>query len=278
MSTDLFRTRDHVPDFDEKVIQYQHLSAKTRSELPLIANIAYGHEPGQRLDLLFPASLSKEDSARRGVHIFIHGGYWRMFSKDDFSYVARTITQAGAIAVLLDYDLMPTVRLGDVVRQVREAKTWVSQNIHRYGGDPSHLTVSGHSAGAHLATFLFTEGEQMPPRGALLLGGVYDLRPLRQSFLQPLLHLTDDEVRDLSPLNDRFQPRVDSVILYGERETRPFHAQAACLAWRLKEAGCSVSLTALVGADHMSSVLDLGFPDRETGARLFSLIAKHRPS
>src|SRR5687768_6015128 len=179
-----------------------------------------------------------------------------MFSKDDFSYVARTIVGAGAIAVVLDYDLMPSVRLADVVRQVRDAKTWVAENISRYGGNASRLTVSGHSAGAHLATFLFTEGEKAPPRGALLLGGVYNIRPLRESFLQPLILLTDDEVSQFSPIDKRFLPRVDSVILYGERETMPFHAQAGGLAWQLKDAGCDVSLSALVGADHMSSVLD----------------------
>ena len=131
------------------------------------------------------------------------------------------LSDAGAIAVVLDYDLMPLVRLADVVRQVREAKKWVSENIHLYGGDASRLTVSGHSAGAHLATFLLTEGEEMPPRGALLLGGVYDLRPLRQSFLQPLIQLTDDEVCQFSPIDKHFQPRVNTVILYGERETPP---------------------------------------------------------
>jgi arylformamidase len=209
------------------------------------------------------------------VHIFIHGGYWRMFSKDDFSYVARTVVGAGAIAVVLDYDLMPSVRLADVVRQVREAKAWVLKNIHQYGGDRSRLTVSGHSAGAHLATFLFSHGQAKPPLGALLLGGVYDIRPLRHSFLQPLIELTDDEVREFSPMDHRFQPRVDSIVLYGERETTPFMRQASGIAWQLKEAGSQVWLAALPDADHMSSVLDLGFPDRQAGTWLSSLIARH---
>jgi len=275
LTIDLFRTRDHVSDFDDRVLEYKRLSAETRNELKAIVDVTYGPSPGQRLDLFVPTSVSSANGAGLPVHIFIHGGYWRMFSKDDFSYIARTIVGAGAIAIVLDYDLMPSVRLADVVRQVREAKQWVSENVHLYGGDASRLTVSGHSAGAHLATFLLTEGEEMPPRGALLLGGIYNIRPLRQSFLQPLIQLTDDEVRQFSPIEKRFQPRVDTVILYGERETLPFRAQATGLAWQIKEAGCDVSLSALTDADHMSSVLDLGFPDREAGARLSSLIARH---
>lgn len=270
-SMDLFRTRDHVPDFEDKVLEYKRLSARTRADLPMVADIAYGPRPGQKLDLFFPT----EAASSAPVHIFIHGGYWRMFSKDDFSYVARTITQAGAIAVVIDYDLMPTVRLAEVVRQVRAAKTWVENNICDHGGDPKRLTISGHSAGAHLATFLYTLGEASPPSAALLLGGVYNLRPLRQSFLQPLIHLTDEEVQEFSPLDRLFQPRVDSVILYGERETMPFQTQAGGLAWKLKDAGCEVTLSALAGTDHMSSVLDLGFPDRDAGRLLSSMIARH---
>ena len=125
MAIDLFRTRDHVPDFDEKVLEYKRLSAETRNELQVIADLPYGPASGQRLDLFVPTSVSSAKRAGLPVHIFIHGGYWRMFSKDDFSFVARTVVSAGAIAVVLDYDLMPSVRLAEVVRQVREAKNWV---------------------------------------------------------------------------------------------------------------------------------------------------------
>jgi arylformamidase len=273
LSIDPFRTRDHVADFDDRILQYRHFSAEARGGLRMIAGLNYGSGPGQRLDLFVPASVTPRSGFP--VHMFIHGGYWRMFSKDDFSYVARTVVDAGAIAVVLDYDLMPSVRLDEVVQQVRGAKAWVLNNIHQYGGDRSRLTVSGHSAGAHLATFLFNDGQAKPPLGALLLGGVYDIRPLRQSFLQPLIQLTDDEVREFSPMDHSFQPRVESIVLYGERETMPFRQQAMGMAWQLKEAGCQVSLAALNGADHMSSVLDLGFADTEAGRWLASLIAKH---
>jgi arylformamidase len=267
---DLFRTRDHVPNFDQQVSEYKRLSARCRKEISNVLDIAYGPEPGARLDLFLPANSGPDTP----VHMFIHGGYWRMFSKDDFSYVAKTITGAGAIAVVIDYDLMPTVRLAEVVRQVRAAKDWVLGNINAYGGDPARFSVSGHSAGAHLATFLFTEGMEPAPKTALLLSGVCDLAPLRSSFLQPLIELTDDEVRDFSPVRNRFMPLVNTVILFGERETRPFREQAGSLAWQLKDAGCDVALSALADADHMSSVLDLGFPRREAGKWLTTVIQR----
>jgi acetyl esterase/lipase len=41
------------------------------------------------------------------VHLFFHGGYWRAFDRSDYSFVARPITEAGAIAVIANYGLMP---------------------------------------------------------------------------------------------------------------------------------------------------------------------------
>ena len=122
----------------------------------------------RRLDLFFPP----ERSGPLPVHLFVHGGYWRMFSKSDYSYIADTITRAGAIAVIVDYALMPSVRMATIVEQATRAKRWVLTNIRSYGGDPDQFTISGHSAGAHLATFLFS-GARIPSRvrAALLLGG-----------------------------------------------------------------------------------------------------------
>lgn len=268
MSSDLFRTRDHVADFDDKVAEYARQSAEVRSSLRKVTDIAYGPHPGQRLDIFSPTT----NDGPLPVHMFVHGGYWRMFSKDDFSYIARTVTKAGGIAVVIDHTLMPAVRLADVVSQVRAARQWVQANITRYGGDAARFTVSGHSAGAHLAAFLFTADQLDPPHAALLLGGVYDIRPLQQSFLQPLIGLTDDEVSGLSPVDHVFHGGISVDILYGGRETDPFQTQAKRMGQRFSDCGCAVNVSALLDSDHMSSVLELGSPDSEASQRLTSLI------
>ncbi len=100
-------------------------SAATRARLPMLADVAYGPWPEETLDLFFPAP----DVASGAVHMFVHGGYWRMFSKNDFSFVAETVTRAGAIAVIIDYALMPAVRMDVIVNQVRRAKSWIGAHI-----------------------------------------------------------------------------------------------------------------------------------------------------
>ncbi|MBZ9676942.1 alpha/beta hydrolase [Mesorhizobium sp. ES1-1] len=267
MANDPFRIRDYVPDFDHIVADIVARSAATRATLPMVADIGYGSHLTERLDLFFP----KDRSRNLPVHMFIHGGYWRMFSKSDYSYVADTVTSSGAIAVIIDYALMPSVRMATIVDQVRRAKQWVLDNISTYGGDPDCFTISGHSAGAHLATMLFDEaGAPSKVRAALLLGGLYDLEPLQNSFLAAEISITDQEVAAFSPLTHEFDRDVHVSILVGGEETPPFHLQAQALAARLETQGLVVERIALPGSNHMSSVRDLGV----AGTREASLLMR----
>ena len=62
-----------------------------------------------------------------------------MFSKADYSYIADTVTKAGAMAVIIDYALMPEVRMAAIVEQVRRAKQCVLDTIASYGDDPGRI-------------------------------------------------------------------------------------------------------------------------------------------
>ncbi|TGP55079.1 alpha/beta hydrolase [bacterium M00.F.Ca.ET.159.01.1.1] len=269
MAKDPFRIRDHVPEFDDIVAEIVRGSAETRAKVPMVADVAYGPNSTETVDLFFPQG--KRD--RLPVHMFIHGGYWRMFSKRDYSYVADTVTSAGAIAVIVDYALMPSVRMATIVDQIRRARQWIDDHIASYGGDPDQLTVSGHSAGAHLATMLFG-GHSRPSgiKGALLLSGIYDLRPLQQSFLAPEIAITDEEAERFSPIDHSFDPGVAVEISVGAEETPPFHSQAADFAEKLERQGLAVSRTSLTAANHMSSVRDLGIAGTEAAALLARML------
>ena len=266
---DLFKTRDHVSNFDDYVTGYAELSRKTRASLKSSLNCSYGSGVHEKMDLFFPP----EAAQARPIHLFIHGGYWRMFSKDDFSFIADNVTACGAIAAIMDYDLMPHVRFSAIVDQVRQAIIWLHNNSGTFGGDGNRLTVSGHSAGAHLATFAFTAQSENPlPKSALLLSGVYDLKPLQDSFLEPLIAITDDEVRVFSPLRLQHSNIPKVFIAYGDEETQPFADQAIAFSQHLKLEGSESYVVGLQSTNHMSAVRDLGLSQTLIGKLLQSAI------
>lgn len=268
---DLFKTRDHVSNFDDYVAEYKVLSKNTRKRLQSSLDVAYGTGSNETMDLFFPSTFIKGSP----IHLFIHGGYWRMFDKDDFSFIADNVTACGAIAAVMDYDLMPGVRMEKIVDQVRLAFNWLGEHAEGLGGDPKRLSVSGHSAGAHLATFTFSlENQIPPPKSALLLSGIYDLEPLQSSFLEPLIGITNEEVRKFSPLKllHASAPRVE--IAYGDLETEPFSTQAQDFSDHLGSRGSKATVTTLAGSNHMSVVQDLGNPTTVAG-RLLQKAIKH---
>jgi arylformamidase len=262
--SDLFRTRDHVPDFDIYVRQFAERSAATRATLRTQLDVAYGPGPDEKLDLFFPADLKSPAP----VHLFVHGGYWRMFAKSDFSFIADTVTSTNSIAAVMDYSLMPKVRMETIVSQVGLAFDWLVRHAASFGGDGGKVSVSGHSAGAHLCSLLLTEDRPLQPAGSLLLSGIYELEPLRHSFLQPEIPITEEEAERFSPLRLAFRPKGAVRILVGERETEPFHAQATDLADR---AGTTVER--IQDGNHMSVALDMGDQSSQVGKALIALVS-----
>lgn len=110
--SDPFLIRAHVPAWDDCVADYKAASALTRKVHANRRTVAYGPAADEKLDLYVPGPVSR---AGRPVHLFIHGGYWRAFSKDDYAFMADTVAAAGAIAAVMDYTLMPNVRMETLV-------------------------------------------------------------------------------------------------------------------------------------------------------------------
>ncbi|HEX4765000.1 MAG TPA: alpha/beta hydrolase [Lichenihabitans sp.] len=273
-TADPFMIRAHVPHWEASVADYQAASAATRQGRT-VRTLVYGEHSDERLDLLVPEG---PEGGPRPVHLFVHGGYWRAFSKDDHTFMAEAITAAGAIAAIMDYSLMPAARMEVLVDQVRRAARWLRAHAAEFGGDPAALSVSGHSAGAHLASFLVCRGaheptvDLAPVRGVLLVSGLYDLAPITESFVQPELRLTAEEVAFWSPCRATPVPGSAVALVVGEKETAPFHDQARAFAAHLDRAGARAHLAAVPGEDHMTIVRELGRPGTACARHLAATI------
>jgi arylformamidase len=270
VAADPFRIRDHVADFDDIVGDIRARSRATRHSLAMEANLAYGSEQDETLDIFLPGDAVPG----MPIHMFIHGGYWRMFSKEDYSCVAETITRAGAVAAIVDYSLMPKARMEALVAQVLKAKAFLLTHADRFGAAPDKLSVSGHSAGAHLATFLF-HGSGTPSgiASAFLLGGLYDLKPLQSSFLRDEIALTDEEVQRFTPMYQDHDPATRVTIMTGEMETGPFKSQAHAFGDILAAQGLEVRVSLVSGGNHMSTVRDLAVSGTAVAAALHTFVA-----
>lgn len=271
IAQDLYRNRDFIPDFDALLAETAARSRALAAQTEMRTNIAYGPRPRERMDLLLPQNLK----TGAPLHLFVHGGYWRSGTKEDHRLVAAPVLAAGGIAAIVGYDLMPVTRLAVLVAQVRQAARHLVAMAPGFGADPARLTVSGHSAGAHLASYLAAQGaEEGPPdlpplRGMLLVSGIYDLSGIPGSFLKDEARMRPEEAAAWSPLSAQHRAGPRRVLTRGQAETAPFHDQAAAMAALLPGS----TLRCEAGLNHLSIVLALADPERELGRCLADLVA-----
>ena len=193
-------------------------------------DLAYGRDAAARFDLYRPAGI-----VRPPLVVFIHGGYWQAISKDQNAQFAAGLVRSGFAVANLDYGLCPEIPLPQIVVQIRAALNCLRREADNLAVDASRLHVIGHSAGAHLAAMLAADLDSPPIASALLISGVFELKPLALLPMGPILGLTDAAVvRRNSPINFRPRPGCRTALALGARESDEFKRQSTDLAgvWR----------------------------------------------
>lgn len=91
-----------------------------------------------------------EDSVAKPVVVWFHGGgLTRGKAK-----IPNELKDTDYVIVAPEYRLLPTVAIDSCIDDAAKAVAWVFDNIKNYGGDPSNIFVSGHSAGGYLASMI----------------------------------------------------------------------------------------------------------------------------
>ncbi|HXD98492.1 MAG TPA: alpha/beta hydrolase [Candidatus Acidoferrum sp.] len=256
-----YNNRVKVKDALEWMARAGAESARARAELPLRFDVAYGTHHGERLDV-FPAA--KPGPAP--VHVFIHGGYWQRMDKADFSFVVRGLRPAGALTVAVNYGLVPSIDLDELVRQCRAAVAFVHRHAREWGGDPERISVSGHSAGGHLvAMLLATDWAAFGAPGDVVkagcaISGLYDLEPIRLCYLNDVLKLTPEVARRNSPVHLAPSRPTPLILALGGTEGPEYHRQTDELAGAWRARGVPIEVLDLAGHDHFSIVAELESP------------------
>jgi arylformamidase len=244
-----------LPDPAVPAKHFVATAERARVELPCALDVPYGPTLEETLDI-FPA-----DQPNAPVFVFIHGGYWRALSSKEFSGVALGLHAQGITTVVINYALCPRVGIDEIVRQTRAALAWTLRNIQTYGGDPARVAIGGHSAGGHLtAMALQTEWAddyglpQDPFVAAIPFSGLFDIEPLRFSYLQPAIQLDDGIIRRNSPAFTVRPCKTPLWITWGGAESTEFARQSEIYHQAWQAAGNQSELRAVPGANHFTVI------------------------
>lgn len=254
-----------VPSLAFYLRDYATRSAEARARLNPRTDLRYGRAREARLDL-FPVA-----GRHSALQVFVHGGYWQEVTKEESAFAAQDFVDAGVAFAALDYGLAPAYPLDDIVTMVSDAVAWLHTNAQSFGIDPGRIHLSGSSAGAHLVAMALTRDHERRIAGATLCSGIYDLEPLRHTYVNDVLGLDFDSALRNSPahhLPDRLPP---VVIARGGGETREFVRQHDTMTALLRE---RIQVTELVcpHRNHFDLPYDLGKPDTTLGAAVLASI------
>lgn len=225
-------------------------SEAVRAAHPAGLDLPYGPGERNRIDV-FPAA-----AAGAPCLVFIHGGYWQMNSKDSFACLGDGVRAHGWSAAFVGYSLAPQATLTQIVDEIGRALDWLAAFGGRHGvGGP--LVVSGWSAGGHLAALALHHPAVVAGLG---ISGIYELGPLRDTYLNEKLALSDEQIASLSPLR---RPVVAKpmAITYGSSELPALVANSRKLHAYRAAAGAPGVLLPAPGRNHFSILDDLRQPD-----------------
>ena len=260
-----------APNREELVAWYLSEGARVRARLEHRRDVPYGPGEDETLDI-FPAKpkMGSESTFPAPIHVHIHGGRWTLFSKDEESFLAPLFVEAGATCIVVGFSNIPKVRIPQMVDQVKRAIAWVHANAASFGGDPDRIHLSGHSSGSHLAgVALLTDWPEefgLPAnivKNALLISGMYDMRPVILSARSSYVKLSGAEILELSAILQAERFNTPVTLVYGEKETPEFRRQPKEFAQALEAAGKSVRLVEIPGVNHFEVLRQLGDPASE---------------
>jgi arylformamidase len=235
-----------VPESATLLAEWRAASEAFRTTHAQYLDQRYGPRERNTWDL-YPAADPKAPCL-----VFIHGGYWQRNSKDMFANVIAGPYAHGWAAALPGYTLAPDATLTEITAEIHTALDWLAEHgpLHGIAGP---IVLSGWSAGGHLTAMALGHPSVV---AGLSISGVFELGPLRDTYLNEKLRLTDAEILSHSPLR---LPAVSKplAIAYGTAELPPLVSDSRDLHAMRAAAHAPGPLLPVAGANHFTIMHEL---------------------
>lgn len=235
-------------------------------------DVAYGADPLQKLDVFAPTA---KPAKPRPVLLFVHGGGFVRGDKKTTDNMVVWGVNNGMVGVDINYRLAPKNPWPAGGQDLASAIAWTRAHIAEYGGDPDHIILWGHSAGAnHVADYVAHRELQGPEakgvKGAIILSPVYAEtaggEPNVYYGTDPSLLTADAAIGRLS--------KVSIPMFLGNAELDPdgFRTFQKALNAGLTKAGRPYTYVFLKDHDHLSEGMAVGTADQSLTAPLLTWI------
>nr|WP_229583334.1 alpha/beta hydrolase [Paracoccus sp. S-4012] len=244
---------------------YAETALLRSSGVPRIADIPFGADPEQRLDVYLPHARP-QPGAGWPVFVFWHGGGFTHGHKEWCGFMAPAVTALPAILVSANYRLIPRAHSEQQMDDARAAIRWVMDNIGQFGGDRRRLVIGGHSAGGNIAARLELDAGRRRAAG-IPDGAIKAVLPMSGSYATRTGSLHPDPARRLPSDSPDCAAEFDHssaapfTVCWGTKERDPFPQNGAAFADLLESRGMEVRRLPIEGADHFAVHLAAGDRD-----------------
>ena len=237
---------------------WEKRSAGLRQQHPQHLDLRYGPRERNRIDFL---------KARDGAQtlLFIHGGYWQHRAKELFTVMAEGPMAHGINVALIGYTLASDATLDAIVAEIHAGVDFHGGQLPALGAAPGGIVVSGWSAGGHLASMALSSPHV---RAGVAISGIYDLEPIRHSYLNEKLRLEEAMSRRNSPMMQSGGPAKPLSLVVGSAELPLLRKQTADFAGHRARQGLPVTYEEIPAANHFTIMDEMIAP----GGRITTLI------
>jgi arylformamidase len=239
-----------VPGSVDMVAGWELRSAALRARYPGYLDLRYGPRERNRIDFL----KVRQDGP---TLLFIHGGYWQTRTKEVFTTFAEGPMAHGINVALVGYTLAPDATLDQIVAEIHAGIDHLAKELPALGGARDGIVVSGWSAGGHLTSMSLSNPNV---RAGMAISGIYDLEPIRHSYLNEKLKLDEAMSERNSPMAQAGGVMKPLSLVVGSAELPLLRRQTSDFAGHRARYGLPVTYEEIPGADHFSILHELLSP------------------